>query len=316
MVVIIIVNFNGEEDTILCVKSLLLSTYTNYHILIVDNASNINSVKRLSTEFALHRRSSRFKTAVLTNQDGVISLIIASKNGGFAYANNIGIQYAKTEYDNLEYLWFLNNDTIVLENTLAKLSEHMRHAKSDVGIIGNKLMFLDNKSIIQAIGGFYNKYMARCSHIGSHEIDLGQYDRYNQAMDYIVGASMFVKIDFINDVGLMCEEYFLYFEELDWLVRGKKKNWTFCFNPYAIVYHKEGGSTKTSTTKVSEIADICQIKNRILFTYKYYPLYLLTVLPSCLATIIHRAFKGDFQRSYILLHAYLYTIKNIIYGKA
>lgn len=134
-------------------------------------------------------------------------------------------------------------------------------------------------------------------------------------MDYIIGASMFVRKEFVDSVGLMCEDYFLYFEELDWINRGKCSKWKFAFCHDAIVLHKEGGSTKVNNNMISEIADVCQIKNRLLFTYKYYPFYLFSVLPACLLTILSRLIKGEPRRASILMKNVISTIRKILNEK-
>ena len=128
-------------------------------------------------------------------------------------------------------------------------------------------------------------------------------------MDYIIGASMFVRKSFILDVGYMCEEYFLYFEELDWILRGKEKGWKFSYISNAVVLHKEGGSTKITSKKIGELPDICQLRSRILFTKKFYPSYLFSAYLACLSTIVLRFIRGDFKRACVLFKNYI----NLIY---
>lgn len=130
-------------------------------------------------------------------------------------------------------------------------------------------------------------------------------------MDYVVGASMFVRKTFIEEVGYMSEDYFLYFEELDWILRGKACGWNIGYIPEAIVFHKEGGSTKEKGIMISEFADICQLKNRILFTKRFYPLCLISVLPMCAFTILLRLINGRISRSKVLFKEYIRVILNL-----
>ncbi len=133
-------------------------------------------------------------------------------------------------------------------------------------------------------------------------------------MDYVVGASMFVRKTFIEEVGYMSEDYFLYFEELDWILRGKACG-SYRISPEAIVFHKEGGSTKEKGIMISEFADICQLKNRILFTKRFYPLCLISVLPMCAFTILLRLINGRISRSKVLFKEYIRVILNLFLNR-
>lgn len=316
MVVIVIVNYNGFTDTLKCVETLLQSTYKEFYILVIDNNSTDGSINKMQNGLESLKVDFDVTDNVFMGQMCHKVVIIKSLfNGGFAYANNIGIKYTQNNIDSYKYIWFLNNDTLVQDNTLQALVEYMKCAEGHIGLLGAKLMFMDNPQIIQGIGGKYNKFWARCSHIGAYEEDRGQYNNCTILMDYIIGASMFVRKEFVDSVGLMCEDYFLYFEELDWINRGKCGEWKFAFCHDAIVLHKEGGSTKVNNNMISEIADVCQIKNRLLFTYKYYPFYLFSVLPACLLTILSRLIKGEPRRASILMKNVISTLRKILNEK-
>ena len=101
---------------------------------------------------------------------------------------------------------------------------------------------------------------------------------------------MLVSRDFIKEVGLMCEDYFLYFEEMDWALRGKQKRYQLGYCWESRVYHKEGGSIGSSSkgTKKSEIADYYGLRNRIVFTKKFYPKYLWSVYFGFLVVVWNR----------------------------
>ncbi|HIP33256.1 MAG TPA: hypothetical protein EYG89_00650 [Bacteroidia bacterium] len=109
---------------------------------------------------------------------------------------------------------------------------------------------------------------------------------------------MLVSKGFIKEVGLMCEDYFLYFEELDWAIRGKKKGYQLGYCWESKVYHKEGGSIGSSSKgeEKSEIADYYGLRNRIVFTKKFYPKYLLSVYLGFIMVIWNRIRRGHFKR--------------------
>ena len=95
-------------------------------------------------------------------------------------------------------------------------------------------------------------------------------------MNYVEGASMLVTRQFLEEIGIMCEDYFLYFEEADWAIRAEGR-FKLAYAPESIVYHKVGGSIGTSSNpaKKSYTCDYFNIRNRLLFTRRFYP----TALP-------------------------------------
>lgn len=309
MIAVILVNYNNWEDTIECVASILESDYTNYKVIVVDNDSVNDSVLKMKEYF-----TNSFTNSVLVNDDngevgfsfdnGKITVLCSKVNGGFSAGNNIGISYAIKHIEGLDYCWLLNNDTVILKNTLGLLfykSEELR-ASRKIGILGAKLLYYYTPNIIQSIGGVHNKFLC-FSHSyldGCIESDSDISSQFKP--DFIVGASMFVCVDFIKDVGLLCEEYFLYFEELDWVTRGRRKGWDIDSELAAKVYHKEGGAT-TINRLPSEKADICMVVNRLLFTSKFYKVYLFTVIPVTFLSVLNRIRRGYFTRAFRLFIA-------------
>ena len=102
---------------------------------------------------------------------------------------------------------------------------------------------------------------------------------------------------------------------MDWILRGKACGWNIGYIPEAIVFHKEGGSTKEKGIMISEFEDICQLKNRILFTKRFYPLCLISVLPMCAFTILLRLINGRISRSKVLFKEYIRVILNLFLNR-
>ena len=231
-------------------------------------------------------------------------------NLGFAGGNNPGLRYALARND-FAYVWLLNNDTVVAAETLGSLiekAEHYKSAESKVGIIGSKLFFYRNPEIIQSVGGVYNKWLAATRQIGLFDKDHGQYDNEGVAdkTDYPTGASLFVFKEFLQDVGLMSEDYFLYFEELDWVLRGKRRHWKTGYCWQARVYHKEGATIGSSSdgAQRSEMSDYFGVKNRIVFTKKFYPHCLWSVRLGFVVVLLNRIRRCQFGRLGLLLRAF------------
>src|SRR5699024_9983431 len=137
-----------------------------------------------------------------------------------------------------------NNDTVVGTQALRHLIDRMEE-DPDIGICGSKLIYYHDQDTLQALGGgFFNKWFGTVTTIGGQEsIDMTfSRDEIESRLDYIVGASMMVSEILVNKIGLLNEEYFLYYEEIDWAMRSKEE-FNLGFAPQSVVYHKEGAST-------------------------------------------------------------------------
>ena len=220
-------------------------------------------------------------------------LIGIKENLGFAGGNNIGIRFAAASKA-VNYIWLLNNDTIIDDNTISKLVERMEEA-DDAGLCGATVLFYNKADRIQALGGArYNQWTGLVKPIGTHKqwpITVNR-DAVEKQIDYVFGASIFVSLQFIKRVGLMDEAYFLYFEELDWIYRAPKK-FKLLYAPDAIVYHKEGASIGSSSNgkKRSPKSYYWLLRSRIRFTRKFYPLCTFPVGLVALLQLIWHGFR-------------------------
>lgn len=327
LVYIIVVNYNGWFDTITCLESVFKMRYKNYRVIVIDNGSDDDSVDniknwaegRLSVYInkdnplrhlsctSLQKKIDLQTLSISELKGGVkhkgLNIIILDENLGFAGANNLGIITALSD-EQCKYIWLLNNDTVIPEDTLSALVDfaEVTNQEGRVGIIGSKLLYYHEPNVINAVGGRYYKWIGKSQQIGINEFDKGQ--SYND-IDYIVGASMLVKKDFVLDTGLMSEDYFLYFEELDWAIRGHKRGWTIAQCNDSIVYHKEGstiGSNKKHNTK-TPVTDYYTHRNRILITKKFYYYCLPTVLVASVVSSILRFKRFGFSRVWLILRA-------------
>lgn len=330
-VYIIILNFNGWEDTIECLESILKLTYTNFKIIVIDNHSSDESVKYLKQwakgdlvlflnnnlkTFSLPPHYKPIKYNFFSNlknettsikeisnnidDEPLITFIHTDRNYGYAGGNNIGIKYC-LERNDFKYIWLLNNDTIVEKESLFNLVKHQESYKGSnkkLGILGSKLIYYHNPRILQGIGGSFNKFLATSSHIGEGIKEIKFDLPTSFKIDYVIGASMFVRKDFIQDVGLLCEDYFLYYEEIDWAIRASRAGYSIdsCLN--SKVYHKEGASIGISheKKKKSLLSDHYLLKNRIVFTRKFYPKLIFIVYLGLIISIFNRIKRGQFNR--------------------
>ena len=323
MTIIVLVNYNGWKDTIECIDSLLKLENSNYKIVVVDNCSTDDSYEQITQSLIQNTEIHLYK--ILLEEDlneiseidysSKFFLLKAKKNGGFAYGNNLAIKMLDRAQFEYRYVWILNNDTVIAPNSLNLFVDRMDadHYKR-YGMLGGKLYFYDQPFILQGVGGVYNKWLAKSKHIGYRQKDIEQFNKELLIFDYVIGASMFVRKEFIKDIGLMREDYFLYFEELDWTMRGKAKGWEIGYEPRVKVYHKEGSST-TKKGYISKTADMCQVRNRLVFTYRFYPKFLIIVYPFVLYSVCSRLFKGRFRRAWIIFKIIIKTSKELLLGQ-
>ena len=324
-VYIIIVNWNGWKDTIECLESVFRSDYNDYRVIVCDNNSSDGSVERIKAwagnrldllaEVGGRLRDRSFPPVVkpisyatyaqeeaesggCLEDDSPLILIRNTSNLGFAGGNNVGMRYALARHD-FDYVWLLNNDTVVNPDSLSRLVYRMRQ-KNGAGMCGSTLLHYNDPDRVQALGGgYYCKWIGLPWHQGrlrksGSTVDKTKVERW---MNYIIGASMLVSKEFLQNIGLMCEDYFLYFEELDWAIRGKG-SFSLAFAPESVVYHKIGSSIGTSSNpwEKSLNCDYYNIRNRLFFTRRYFPYSLPAIYAVLFGTLLLRIFMWKWDR--------------------
>ena len=306
LVYIIILNWNGWEDTIECLDSAFQINYSSYRIVLCDNNSQDRSLERIKQWLDNRQNISYFEYSQFQDQslsiedtyDHQLILIPTGKNLGFAGGNNIGISYALSD-PNCAYVWLLNNDTTVNPNALTALVDRSQ-LDTNIGICGSKLVYYHQRSIVQAWGGGrYDKWLGVANNLGmgaSIELKVDSLE-VEKTLDFIMGASMLVSRSFIKDVGLMNEQYFLCFEELDWIVRAKGK-YKLGYADRSIVYHKEGRSTGNNSDKNqrSYLSDYYNQRSYILFTRTYYPYLRPFIYLHLCTTLVNRIVRKQIDR--------------------
>jgi GT2 family glycosyltransferase len=322
-VYIVVLNWNGWRDTLECLESVFRSDYPDYKVVVCDNASSDGSIDRIRqwADGEIKAECTNPALAALTHPpvdkplssvafdrgagygeqvgDYRLVLIQTGANLGYAGGNNVGLRYALSQND-CEFVWLLNNDTVVRSDALSRLVERMEE-RPDAGICGSTLFYYQEPSRIQALGGSrYNKWVARGGHIATlgdaaHSPKIDEVERH---LAYIVGASAMIRRAFLERIGLMDEQYFLTFEEIDWATRAKGR-FKLAFAATSVVYHHEGATTGShrSTLGQSPMIEFYSNRNRILFTRKHYPFALPSVLCALGLSALHRLAHGRWRNS-------------------
>lgn len=221
-VYILVLNWNGKDDTMDCLKSLQFTNYDNYKIVLVDNGSEDGSVSAVREKFP------------------DVEIVETGKNLGFAGGNNVGIQYAMKQ--GADYIFLINNDTIVNPDYLKELVV-AADADPEIGAAGSKIYYFSESNRIWFAGGKINWLKNKGEHIGLDEIDVGQYDEMGE-VGFLTGCSLLLKREVVEKVGLLRDDYFLYYEDADYSLRIKNAGYKIVYVPKSKIYHKVSRSTK------------------------------------------------------------------------
>jgi len=269
---IITVNFNQHQVNIDFLKSVKANP-SRYpvEIIFVDNGSDkvyVNDYLGIYPELIYIR---------------------SDVNLGFAGGNNLGIKKASGDY-----VLLLNNDTEITTNTIDVLIDEMEN-NSQIGLLSPMILYYDDPKIIQYAGFSEMNYLTcRNRGIGSMETDTGQFDKISRATAFCHGAAMVCRRADLDFVGLMADEFFLYYEELDWCEKFKKAGKKIWFTGKTRIYHKES----MSVGKESAIKTYFMTRNRMLFIRRntsflntlFFSLYYILI--ACTKQMVKYLLKG------------------------
>lgn len=328
-IAIILVNWNGWSDTIECLESIFHNDCENFQAIVCDNASTDESWDKIiswaagnelavpaSDEMASYSLPPVSKPVAtkLIDQAGNVSgepdanliIIQTGANLGFAGGNNVGMRYA-LDHSDCSFFWLLNNDTVIARDGIGHLIQHMK-ASPKVGMCGTRIHFYHQPDVIQALGGAtYNSWTGTSKCIGNYlSVDAELSNDYIICnSDFIVGASMCLTRDFLKEVGLMEESYFLYYEEIDWAERTRDK-FEIGYANDVTIFHKEGGAIGSSSIKGarSALSEYYLMRSKIKFTNRFFPVKLITVYLYGLSQVFIRIVR----RKYNLAQAIIYAI--------
>lgn len=279
---IIIVNWNANDYIKQCLDSLLSQTYTNFEIIVVDNASTDGSVNIIKQNYPQ------------------ITLIENKINLGFAQGNNIGIEKSRGEL-----IALFNPDAVAEKDWLKILVSVMKHSDNIAGVTG-KIYYLGDK---------YGKNAVFCTWPKIDPYSANPTNFYNgepiSAVDYLSGAAAVLKKDILDKIGLFDTKYFLYFEETDLCARIIRAGYTFLYVPTAIAWHAVS-PLSNSNNKIYYME-----RNRFRFALKnfdskYIPIFIAHYLGESFIIFLRDLKNRNLTRSKIRTRALAWNIVNSI----
>lgn len=241
---IIVLNWNGLEETSECLESLKKLDYDNFDVILVDNNSSGDDVEILENKFGLFLNT----------------ILCTKKNLGFSGGNNIGIKYALE--NNTDYVLLLNNDTVVEPDFLNKMIAK-ESLDEKIGIITPMITYYSDRNKIWSAGGEISKIRASGFTFGYNEYSKNH--NYDKLCTFASGCCMLIKSEVIKDVGLLDENYFLYLEDTDYCQRTLNAGYKILYVGSSRIYHK----VFSTTTKQNAMLPLYySIRNRLYFAKK------------------------------------------------
>ncbi len=216
-VAIIILNWNSGLHTRDCLASLAQLDYGSCFTLVVDNGSTDRSLQHVRDEFP------------------GVTILENGRNLGFTGGNNVGMEWAMGQ--GADYMLLLNDDTEVAPDFLHRLVE-AAEADPAIGMAGPTIRYHDQPEVIWSAGGEIDRARGRTRMAGLNEPDSGQFGPTPRSVDFITGCALLVKRAVVEQVGLLDDRFFAYYEETEWCVRAAKKGFKIVHVPKAIVWHK------------------------------------------------------------------------------
>lgn len=282
-IAIVIVNYNNWKDTEECLCSLPKDK-TLLKIIVNQNTKESPQPSKKYSD---------------------TKIITLNKNIGFAAANNIGIRLALRK--NIPYVFLLNNDTVIFKDTLTKLYSLME-TRPNCGIASPVNYFYQQKNKVAFSGGKINYLSAMTPHYSDKPTK-------NRPTAFITGAAMLIRSSLFKKIGLMAEDYFLYYEDADLCQKAKTAGAELWIVANASILHKVSQTAYYNPF----IYYYCQ-RNRLYFFSKYcpkiyWPLFIIIFLKDLCPIIIKGLFKPRQNNNFINLTHSLKGILDFCHGK-
>lgn len=288
---IVVCNYNKKDDVLNCVRSILDSNLSDisYDVVVVDNGSADGSADALEGFFSN-------QITILRNQENL------GGSGGFC----TGLRHVmKSDY---EYIMCVDNDVLFDKDAIRNLRAFMEE-HHEVGMAGAKILIMDDPKRLQMFGCMidYENYKVRDIH--EHELDSSELPEYLYC-DYVPACALIARKKAVEEVGLMPEENYIYWDDMEWGVRFNLAGYKVACVGQAKVWHRGGAKNPVTT-----FPKYYFMRNRILFFLKYLPAekiecFAKKILDEAYRSIIASRLKGD----YGMAETIVYAVDDAIHG--
>ena len=273
LVWILLVNWNGKNDTLACLASLRKINYQRRHLLVLDNASTDGSVEAIRQQFP------------------EVEVMVNPCNERFARANNQGMQMALRA--GAELVLLLNNDTEVAPDFLDHLVQAI-HSRGDAGMVAPKIYYHHEPNLIWFAGGKVNLWTGRVWHRGLRQLDTAEKFSKTEVVDYLTGCAILAKRACIEKIGMLDESYFMYAEDADWCWRARRAGFVCLYQPAAKIWHK------VSATAGGAFKIYHKVRGNFLFFKRYakwyhWPTIVLSIALGTIVEILRQFLQNPSQ---------------------
>lgn len=244
-VYVIVLNYNSSDESIGLFKNLTQYGQFISEILIIDNASGNNDIENLKNNIPSK------------------NLLFNPENLGYAAGNNIAIQMALDK--KADFIWVLNPDIRINAETLPLLLNLMK--KDDkLAAVGPRILKREDPYLIFSDGEKIIRDESLRTYHKNHNYLVDEIQgSIDYEIDYIDGSCLLFRKEALEDIGVFCEDYFLYFEETDWCLRAKEKGWRLAVNSNAKSYNL--------TSQKTALFHYYMMRNRMILSKKFFPFY-------------------------------------------
>ncbi|MDD3935660.1 glycosyltransferase family 2 protein [Rhodoferax sp.] len=268
---VVVLNWNGWRDTLVCLASLQRLSYPNFGLIVVDNGSTDGSQDQIEARFP------------------AIKVLQTGANLGFGGGCNAGIRRALEQ--GADYVWLINSDTTVDADALTELV-HVADEQAQAGAVGSVLYELDRPEHVQLWGG---GKVQLWSGLSRHQL-------MPASLDFISGASMLLRREAIEQVGLFDDQtFFMYWEDSDLGFRLRQAGWLLAVAERSHVWHK----LSASLGKGSPLLDLYFTQSGVRFLRRYAPVASVSVLVMVARMLLKRLLMGDVGRVKAVFKGYL-----------
>lgn len=309
---VVIVTFNSSDVILDCLETLVAAADADgvrLHIAVVDNASSDGTPGQVQAWAAgsayqlSHALPFAYRPARRPLEDHKLTVLTPGVNGGFAAGVNIGMRHVMQQ-PVVDRAWVLNPDSLVPPGTPGAFARHTGPAFS---LMGGRLVYAHAPNQVQLDGGTVQGWSGATRNVNRLADPAQVQAPQASALDFITGASMIVSRVFWETVGPMTEDYFLYYEEVDWALRRGDLPLAVC--PEAVVYHQGGTSIGSGVQGQSSTAFSLFFKHRarMMFVRRHLRGSVLTAWGFTLAKAAQHMLRRDLPGAAAILRGALDT---------